>query len=125
MEQKPKCACGQFQKLIFACCGGSDVGELTDLAARKLTKDGIGQMYCTAGVGGRVSKVMKTAEAAEKILAIDGCPLNCVKNSLLQAGFSKFSHLQVTDLGMTKGSSPATADNIAKVTAKAVELMNS
>jgi uncharacterized metal-binding protein len=123
MEQKG--LSGQFQKLIFACCGGSDVGEIADMAARKLTKDGIGQMYCTAGIGGRVSKIMKTTESAGKILAIDGCPLNCVKNSLQQAGFNKFSHLQVTDLGITKGSSPATEENVAKVAAKAVEMINS
>jgi uncharacterized metal-binding protein len=82
-------------------------------------------MYCTAGIGGRVSKIMKTTESAGKILAIDGCPLNCVKNSLQQAGFNKFSHLQVTDLGMNKGSSPANEENIAKVVAKAAEMINS
>jgi uncharacterized metal-binding protein len=122
MEQKN--STGQFKKLIFACCGGSDVGEIADQTARKLTKDGIGQMYCTAGLGGRVSKVLKTTEAAEKILVIDGCPFNCAKNSLLNAGFNKFSHLQITDLGFVKGSSPATEENINKAAAKAKEIFS-
>lgn len=124
MEQKPKCACGQFQKLIFACCGGSDLGEITDRTARKLTKDGIGQMYCTAGIGGRVDKVMKTIELAEKILAIDGCPFNCARNSLEKAGFTKFSHLLLTDIGFKKGSSPATEENINKAVQKAKEIFS-
>jgi uncharacterized metal-binding protein len=121
MEQKN--ASGQFGKLIFACCGGSDVGELADQTARKLTKEGVGQMYCTAGIGGRVSKIMKTTEAAERILAIDGCPLNCVKNTLQYAGFNKFSHLEMTDLGFVKGKSPATEENIAKAAEKGKELL--
>ena len=74
-------------KLIFACSGAADVGAVSDRAARKLTGDGAGKMFCLAGVGGRVSGIMKTTEAAEQILAIDGCPLDCVKNCLEQAGF--------------------------------------
>jgi len=121
--------CGQEQcctvspKLIFACSGAADVGEIADRAARKLTKDGIGKMFCLAGIGGRVDGIMKTTESAEKILAMDGCPLNCVKNCLEQAGFNKFMYLQLSDLGFEKGRSPATEDNINKVSQKAVEIL--
>jgi uncharacterized metal-binding protein len=41
-----ECGCGGSVKLIFPCSGGSDVGALTDQAARRLTTDGIGKMYC-------------------------------------------------------------------------------
>jgi uncharacterized metal-binding protein len=110
--------------LIFACSGAADVGEIADRAARKLTKDNIGKMFCLAGIGGRISGIMKTTESAEKILAVDGCPLNCVKNCLEQAGFSKFTHLQLADLGFEKGKSPATKENIAKVTQKTAEILS-
>jgi uncharacterized metal-binding protein len=119
------CSCSSGPKLIFACSGAADVGEIADKAARRLTKDGVGKMYCTAGLGGRISGIMKTTESAAMVLAIDGCPLNCVKNSLQQTGFGNFTHLQIADLGMAKGSSPATEENVAKVFAKASELMNS
>ena len=56
-------------------------------------------------------------------MAIDGCPLNCVKNSLEKAGFNKYEHLQLADLGLEKCSSPVTEDNIAKVVAKSKEIM--
>jgi len=74
-------------------------------------------------IGGRVSGFMKTTESADKILAIDGCPLNCVKNGLEQARFNKFQHLQLADLGMGKCSSPVTEENICKVVAKGKEMM--
>lgn len=122
-QNSSACACGAAPKLIFACSGAADVGAIADQAARKLTKDGIGKMFCLAGIGGRVSGIMATTEAAAKILAIDGCPLNCAKQSLEQAGFSKFEHLQLSDLGMKKGNAPATAENIEKaVAAGAVKL---
>lgn len=117
MSDKNACACGAAPKLVFACSGAADVGAVTDQAARKLTKDGAGKMYCMAGIGGRVSGIMATTESAAKILAIDGCPLSCVKHSLEQAGFKTYEHLQLADLGMEKGKTPPTPETIAKVAA--------
>jgi uncharacterized metal-binding protein len=93
------------------------VGAIADQTARKLTRDGVGRMFCLAGIGGRVSGIMATTESAARILAIDGCPLNCVKNSLEQAGFKKYEHLQLADLGLEKGKSPPTPETITKAAA--------
>jgi uncharacterized metal-binding protein len=109
------CACGEAPKLIFACSGGADVGELADQAARKMTKNGQGKMFCLAGIGGRVSGIVKTTEAASMVLAIDGCPLNCTKKTLEEAGFSGFVHLNLAEAGFQKGESPANEENIATV----------
>jgi len=124
MSEKIACGCGSAPKLIFACSGAADVGAIADQAARKLTKEGAGKMYCLAGIGGRVSGIMATTQSAAKILAIDGCPLNCVKNSLEQAGFKKYEHIQLNDLGLEKGKTPPTPEAIAKVaTAGAAKLV--
>jgi len=124
MSQENSCSCSGGPKLIFACSGAADVGEIADKAARKLTKDGIGKMYCTAGIGGRVSDILKTTESAGKILAIDGCPQSCAKNTLVKAGFNCFWHLQLDELGLEKCSSPVTEENINIVVAKGKELMS-
>jgi len=123
MSSENSCQCSGGPKLIFACSGAADVGAITDQAARKMTKQGIGKMFCMAGIGGRVSGIIKTTESAEKILAVDGCPLNCVKSSLKLAGFDTFDHLQLADLGLAKGSSPVTEENIDKVVAKGKEMI--
>lgn len=107
--------CSAAPTLIFACSGAADVGAVADRAARKLTEDGAGKMYCLAGIGGRVQGILKTTEEAEKILAIDGCPLDCTKLSLEEVGFAEFEHIKVTDLGLEKGKSPATDENIDTV----------
>lgn len=125
MSDQQSCGCSGGPKLIFACSGAADVGEIADKAARKLTRDGAGRMFCTAGIGGRISGILKTAEAADSILAIDGCPLNCVKSGLEQAGFANFKHLQLADLGMEKCKSPATDDRIHTVAERAAEMIGS
>ena len=123
MSSGNSCQCSGGPKLIFACSGAADVGAIADHAARKMTQDGVGKMFCTVGIGGRVSGIMKTTESADAILAIDGCPLNCVRNSLELAGFEHFEHLQLADLGLDKCSSPVTEENINKVVAKGKEML--
>ena len=113
------CSTSQGPRLIFSCSGAADVGELADRAARNLTRDGHGKMFCLAGIGGRVSGIMKTTESAVSILAIDGCPLDCARKSLEEAGFKKVNHLRLSDLGFEKGQTALTEPNIAKVMEKA------
>ena len=105
--------CAGGPTLIFSCSGAADVGALSDVAARQLTTEGAGKMYCLAGIGGRVKGIMQTTLNAAHILAIDGCSLDCVKLCLEEAGFKEFDHMRVTDLGLEKGKSPATDENIA------------
>ncbi len=107
--------CSAAPKLIFACSGAADVGKLSDLAARELTAAGAGKMFCLAGIGGRVSGIMATAEAAQAILAIDGCPLDCAKKTLENAGFTKFEYIRLSDLGMEKGKTAVTDEAVAQV----------
>jgi len=116
---KPCCACDVAPKLIFACSGAADVGQASDLAARKLTAEGAGKMFCLAGIGGRVSGIVVTTQAASAVLAIDGCPLDCARKTLEEAGFGRFEHVRLSDLGMEKGKSPATDERVDQVVGQA------
>lgn len=113
----PSCACSAAPKLIFACSGAADVGHISDLAARKLTREGSGKMFCLAGIGGRVSGILETTKAASKVLAIDGCPLDCARKSLEEAALNDFEHLRLSDLGLEKGNSPVRDELVDKVAA--------
>lgn len=119
MQTGCSCACSAGPKLIFSCSGAADVGELADRAARKLSRAGHGKMFCLAGVGGRVSGILKSTEAAASILAIDGCALDCARKSLEEAGITRFNHLRLTNLGFEKGNAAVDSDSIAQVVEKA------
>lgn len=67
--------------------------------------------------------ILNTTRAAGTILAIDGCPVDCVRHCLEEAGFSGFRHLQFADLGLAKGQSPANAENVAKAVRAGRELL--
>ena len=110
--------------VVYACSGCSDAGELADRIARQLTRDGAAEMSCLAGIGGRVKPLVNKANAAERILAIDGCPLNCTRHTLELAGFKDFDHLELHKLGLRKGSCPVTEERIATGVAAAKAMLS-
>ena len=99
--------------VVYACSGCSDAGEIADHIARQITRAGVAQMSCLAGIGGRVKSLLLKAEKAERILVIDGCPLNCAAHTLRLEDFQKFDHLELHKIGIRKGSCPATEACIA------------
>ncbi len=116
-------ACSGSKKIIFACSGAADVGALSDRVARELTQEGFGKTYCTAGLGGKVDSILKTANEAEVIVALDGCPLDCVKLSLENLNIAEYEHLRVTDLGLKKGKTEINVNNINKVKGKLKQII--
>ncbi len=124
MSTKCTCACGAAPVLIFPCSGGSDVGEIADRSARRLAQEGAGRMYCLAGIGGRVSGIVETTKAAAAVLVIDGCPQDCARKTLEQAGFAGFAHLRLSDLGMAKGETPPNEAAVAKAAASGRTLLS-
>jgi uncharacterized metal-binding protein len=109
--------------VVYACSGCSDAGELADHTARALAQAKLAEMSCLAGIGGRVKSLMRKAEVAQDILVIDGCPLNCAKNTLELAGIKHFRHLELHRLGLRKGACPPTPERLELTTRAAAELI--
>jgi uncharacterized metal-binding protein len=88
--------------MILACSGGSNVGQLANLAAVELTREGFGKMYCLAGIGGHLSGFVQSAKDVPQMVAIDGCPTGCAKAILDNAQVPIRSYLVLTELGIEK-----------------------
>jgi uncharacterized metal-binding protein len=126
MNSQAQCTCQATPKLIFPCSGASDVGGLADRAARQMTLDLAGKMYCLAGIGGRVAGTMADTRAAAKVLVIDGCQQECARKTMELAGFCSFAHLQLErDFSFQKGATCVTAARIHQVAERGTELLAS
>ena len=116
LVQPTNCACGSIKSegptLVFACSGAADVGGVSDQAARKLSAEGTGKMFCLAAIGGGIQSYLESTDKAGKILAIDGCSVGCAKHVLEEAGFMEFKHIRLTDLGLVKGKTGITPEAI-------------
>lgn len=107
-----KCACSSIPTLFFSCSGGSHVGQIANDVCRQMTAEGKGKLFCLAGIGAHVSGMVESAKAATKVVAIDGCGVQCAKKTLDAAAVPVSHHIVLTDAGFTKNPDlfPAAGD---------------
>jgi len=100
-ERGEGCLCASGDLLFLACAGGSNVGQISNQAAVELAKEGRGKLFCLAGIGAHIDAMILPAKE-RKLVAIDGCPVQCAKKILDHAGLPAALAVVVTDLGIEK-----------------------
>lgn len=88
--------------LIYSCSGCSSAAQTANYMALKIDREGLAEMSCIAGVGGNVLPLVRLAQSGRPIIALDGCALACVKNSLAQRGVTPARHFDLGKLGVKK-----------------------
>ena len=88
--------------LLFACAGGSNVGQVSNDAAVALEGGGVGTLSCLAGIGGHVEGIVSRTANAGCTVAIDGCDVACAHKTLEAAGIDPTHHIVITELGIAK-----------------------
>ena len=109
------CNCGGDQnlRLLYACSGAADVGQVADLVARRLDDEEWGGMSCLSGIGANLSGFIESAREDDNII-IDGCPVGCGRK-LFEAHGLPFTEIVITQQGLVKGSSPATPQVVERM----------
>lgn len=88
--------------LVYSCSGCSSAAQLANHIALRLDRAGVAEMSCIAGVGGDVASLVRTARSGRAIIALDGCPLNCVQGCLSRHGITADRHYQLQQYGVKK-----------------------
>lgn len=88
--------------LVYSCSGCSNMAQLANHVAVTLDRRGQAEMSCIAGVGGDVAPLVRVATSGRPIVAVDGCALACVKNTLARHGVEPVVHHVLTEWGLTK-----------------------
>lgn len=88
--------------LVYSCSGCSSAAQLANHVALRLDRAGVAEMSCIAGVGGDVPSLVRTARSGRPIIALDGCPLNCVQGCLARHGITAERHYQLQQYGVKK-----------------------
>jgi uncharacterized metal-binding protein len=95
--------CAQRKVLVFACSGGSNVGQLSNEAAKRLDVEGVGSFFCMAGVGAGLPGMVAKSKEADATIVIDGCDVACTKTAFEREGVPISKYVVITDLGIEKG----------------------
>ncbi|WP_299982441.1 putative zinc-binding protein [Desulfobacula sp.] len=117
------CCASEGNIMVLACSGVSNVGQLSNQAAIELTREGLGKMFCLAGIGGQLSGFVQSAKNVENMVAIDGCKVECVKAILEQAEVPLKNHVVITNLGIEKNNEfTLKAEDIVKVKSAVLDI---
>jgi len=115
-QQQSSCTCGNGKttRIIYSCSGiGSNVGQLANAAACRLTLEGFGSGSCLAGLGGNVDKLIGTGRQADERVVIDGCPVACAKKIMDARRLPINRYVMITELGI--GKTPGSVFNESDV----------
>lgn len=88
--------------LVYSCSGCSNIAQLANQVAVELDRKCIAEMSCIAGIGGGVPALVKKASSGRNLIAIDGCPLHCVKQCLAQQNLEPRLHYTLTEHNLKK-----------------------
>ena len=88
--------------LVYSCSGCSSAAQLANHVALQLDRRGVAEMSCIAGVGGDVPSLVKLARSGRPIIALDGCQLQCVNNTLARHTITPDRHFQLQEQGVRK-----------------------
>jgi len=88
--------------LVYSCSGCSDVAQVTNGVALALDRLGVAEMSCIAGVGGNVPGLVRVAKSGRPIIALDGCPMACVKSCLEQRELEPSHYFRLDEIGLKK-----------------------
>ncbi len=121
-----KC-CGQGDVLLFACSGGSNVGQIANDASKALDQLGQGNFFCLIGIGAGIGPIVeRTKKDGTTIVAIDGCNVACAKKALANIGVTPDVYVDVTALGIEKGHHfNHTPDEVGQTAQAVVEALHS
>lgn len=101
--------------LVYACSGVANTGLLADQIARRFHAEGAGavKMTCLAAMGAETAKFVTEAQAADRRIVIDGCPISCGASIFKRLGMP-VEHYRTTDFGVEKGKTPITPELVDK-----------
>lgn len=88
--------------LVYSCSGCSSAAQLANTLAVRLDREGEAQMSCIAGVGADLPNFVHQATSGRPILALDGCPLACVRGCLKRHGVEPDRYVQLQKHGVKK-----------------------
>jgi len=116
---------------LFVCFGGmSNVGTLTGLAGLEAVKragPGKAAIFCLGGLPTGAPAVIEKTSKVDCIIVVDGCPLNCARKIVEQAGFHPDAAITLTEgCGIKKGPpTQYTADDMETTVAAILAALDS
>lgn len=95
------CCAGSSDRLVVACSGASNVGQVTNMTAIRMTQQGLAKMTCLAALGAKLPAYVESAKDRD-LVVLDGCPVGCAKLIVDGTGIGNYKYFVISELGVNK-----------------------
>ena len=99
------CSCQASEIIMMPCSGASNCGQIANDVAVHLVEEGVGKLFCLAGIGAHISGMIESARSAKRMVAIDGCSVACAKKTIEHAGLKVTDYIDIAKEGIAKSMS--------------------
>lgn len=113
-----------MNKVVLACSGASDVGEIADRAARLVHACGAATMVCASGLLAGHPEYLRTVQSAKAVVLVEGCEVACGRTCILASKMPNFLRIQLQEMGMLRHETRATREQILKVANRIIAALN-
>lgn len=95
------CCTGVADRFVVSCSGGSNVGQVTNLLAIKMTQQGLAKMTCLSALGAHLPAYIESVKDTE-LVVLDGCPICCAKQVVEHVGIKNYKYFVISEMGVEK-----------------------
>ena len=95
------CCSEGSDRLVVACSGASNVGQVSNLAAVRMTQLGVAKMTCLAALGAKLPAYIESAKNRD-LVVMDGCPVGCAKIIVDGIGRADYKYFVISEMGVDK-----------------------
>ena len=103
MSVRNDCDYADGPRLLYSCGGACDTGRIADRAVQRASRRGLGSPACLSAAAAHISGVRTALLAADAVVVVDACSLNCGRRILEGLGLVNLRCVQMEDMGLEKG----------------------
>lgn len=96
------CCTESSNRMIIWCAGAANVGQMTNQIAVELSQEGLGRLFCLAGIAAHRGGFVRSVKDADDMLVLDGCPIACAKKIIEHVEATPKNHFVITAFGIEK-----------------------
>ena len=103
------------QPIVFACGGESQIAQIANDIAITLQKNHVASMGCISAIANDLPEQLAEAKKSLSIIALDGCPHQCVKKCLSNKNIVIDHYFDLSEIRENHTKESNTASNIKAI----------
>lgn len=92
------CSVGNKKRMVLACSGASNLGQISNSMAVRLQHTGMAIMSCMSAIAADLPSFIADARKVDELLVLDGCSIACAKKIMDAKGIGPYRYFDIGEM---------------------------